>query len=121
MAVSMTLIVLVKIRALREDVAQQIDAHPRKEPARMPRKHGFFCVIGLLFFLAAGCSSTSTTTFSRGQTDQPRGFWQKMVDQITERQCNVGRFICPYGMGPAGEPCECTDPAGYLLKGRTVK
>ncbi len=78
----------------------------------------FYVSIGLLYL--DGCTST-TTTVSRGQTKQPRGFMEKMVDQITERECNVGRFICPYGLGPAGEPCDCTDPSGYVLKGLTVK
>jgi hypothetical protein len=80
----------------------------------------FFCLFVSLLYLA-GCTSADTKTVSHGQTKQPRGFMEKMVDQITERECNVGRFICPYGLGPAGEPCDCTDPSGYVLKGLTVK
>lgn len=71
--------------------------------------------------LVMSCGTTSTTTVSRRQAEEPRGFFGNMMDQITERECNVGRFICPYGLGPAGEPCTCTDPSGIVLSGRTVK
>jgi hypothetical protein len=43
------------------------------------------------------------------------------MDQITERECAVTRFSCPYGWGPAGERCECTDPSGRVWQGWTVK
>jgi hypothetical protein len=43
------------------------------------------------------------------------------ADELTERECNVVRFTCPYGFGPAGEPCDCTDPRGVVLRGKTVK
>jgi hypothetical protein len=77
----------------------------------------------LIFFniLVISCGTTSTTTVSRRQAEESRGFFGNMMDQITERECNVGRFICPYGLGPVGEPCTCTDPSGIVLNGRTVK
>lgn len=80
--------------------------------------------IWLLIFiniLVMSCAKTSTTTVSRRQTEEPPGFFGNMMNQITERECNVGRFICPYGLGPAGESCTCTDPSGVVLTGRTVK
>ena len=55
------------------------------------------------------------------KTEAPKGFFNRLADQLTERECNVIKFSCPYGLGPAGEPCECTDPDGILRKGWTVK
>jgi hypothetical protein len=52
---------------------------------------------------------------------QPRGFWDRLSDHLTERECFVHRFTCPYGFGPAGEPCECTEPGGLVRKGTTIK
>jgi hypothetical protein len=71
--------------------------------------------------LVMSCATTSTITVSRRQAEEPRGFFAGLMDQVTERECNVGRFICPYGLGPAGESCTCTDPSGIVLNGRTVK
>src|SRR5262247_3684018 len=71
--------------------------------------------------LVMSCATTSTTTGSRRQTEEPRGFFGSLMDEITERECNVGRFTCPYGLGRAGEPCTCTEPSGIVLNGRTVK
>jgi hypothetical protein len=73
----------------------------------------------MLFLCLSAC--TTTTSVSRKPGQQPQGFLEKMMNQVTERECNVGRFICPYGLGPAGEPCECTDPSGVVVNGRTVK
>ena len=78
----------------------------------------FVWLLTILVF--TGCATTDTGV-SRRQPDQPRGFFQKLVDEMTERECNVSKFTCPYGLGPAGEPCDCTDPSGVVLKGRTVK
>ena len=70
------------------------------------------------------CSSPSSnrppdpTAFRR---DPPPGFFDRLADQLTARECDVGRYTCPYGLGPANEPCECDDPRGYVLKGRTRK
>jgi hypothetical protein len=76
----------------------------------------------LLPLVLAGCTSTSTTTATGKKAQaQPPGFFDRVADQMSERQCNVGKFICPYGFGPAGEACDCTDPSGFVLKGRTVK
>jgi hypothetical protein len=49
------------------------------------------------------------------------GFFERLADRFTERECNVGRFTCPYGLGRAGEPCECVDGRGYVRRGQTVK
>jgi len=67
------------------------------------------------------CSSTTTTTVSSHQPKPPSGLFERLADQLTERECNVGRFTCPYGWGPVGEPCECIDPKGVVFNGRTVK
>ena len=71
--------------------------------------------------LLAGCTTTTGVNDSPRQLNQPRGFFERLVDQVTERECKVGRFSCPYGLGPAGEPCNCTDPNGVVVNGRTVK
>jgi hypothetical protein len=73
----------------------------------------------LIGSLVLGCN-TSTTNIVGAKTE-PRGFLQRLADQLTARECNVGKFICPYGLGPAGEPCECVQPSGVVLKGRTIK
>jgi hypothetical protein len=75
---------------------------------------------GVFSLLLSACVS-STTTNVRGQTQRPQGFFDRLADAITERECNVGRFTCPYGLGPADQPCECTDPDGVVRKGQTVK
>jgi hypothetical protein len=82
---------------------------------------GGFASFSLALFFSACTTTTETTTMPRQQSDQPRGFFQKFIDEVTERECNVGKFTCPYGLGPAGEPCDCTDPSGIVLKGQTVK
>jgi hypothetical protein len=63
--------------------------------------HLFFLIFVNVFLMS--CISTSTTTQSRRQTEDTRGFFGSLVDQMTERECNVGKFICPFGLGPAGE------------------
>lgn len=78
----------------------------------------------ILLIVAAVSTSTCATQSSgpnRFGAPAPRGFFDKLADELTERECNVVRFTCPYGFGPAGEPCDCTDPRGVVLKGRTVK
>jgi hypothetical protein len=75
----------------------------------------------LIVSCLTACGNSTTTTVSRRQAEEPRGFFGNLMDQMTERECNVGKFICPYGLGPAGEPCTCTDPSGIVLNGRTVK
>lgn len=81
-----------------------------------------FCAVAVAL---AGCSGTDSTESVppgvKGRAEPPRGFFDRLADNFGERQCNVVRFICPYGLGPAGEPCECTDPRGVVLRGRTVK
>lgn len=73
----------------------------------------------LLILCIASCTQTTSGRDSR-QPEQ-RGFFQRLGEHLTERECNVGRFTCPYGFGPAGEPCDCTDPSGVVVGGRTVK
>jgi len=88
------------------------------------RQKGITLRLGCLIVvnvLLMSCAATSSTVPSRRQAGEPQGFFAGLKDQITERECNVGRFICPYGLGPAGEPCTCTDPSGIMLNGRTVK
>lgn len=87
--------------------------------SRSLRKNFQLFWILTLFLCLCGCTTTSSV--SRKAGGQPQGFFEKMMNQVTERECNVGRFICPYGLGPAGEPCECTDPSGVVVNGRTVK
>jgi len=70
--------------------------------------------------------TTTTTTSGRPMSaltrpEPPKGFFERLADEITERECNVVRFTCPYGLGPAGEPCECVDPQGIVLRGQTIK
>jgi len=84
-------------------------------------------LITFFFFTLTACETTTTTVplgpnISTGQKkEEPRGFFGRLSDQITERECNVARFTCPFGLGPAGEPCYCTDPDGLVLQGRTIK
>jgi hypothetical protein len=66
-------------------------------------------------------TTTETTSVPRRQPDPPRGFFEKLMDEMTARECNVSKFTCSYGFGPAGESCDCTDPSGIVLKGQTVK
>jgi hypothetical protein len=81
----------------------------------------FVLLIPAIVFTLASCTTTTTTSEVRRQTPPPSGFFDRMLDQVTERECNVGKFTCPFGLGPAGEPCDCTDPSGVVLNGRTVK
>jgi hypothetical protein len=82
--------------------------------------------LGLVALSIATCTSSPTPTPNRTfgvgtRVEPPRGFFERLADEFTERECNVVRFTCPYGLGPAGEPCECTEPNGVVLKGRTIK
>ena len=75
----------------------------------------------LMGFALFACTTTTETPTLRKPTDPPHGFFEKMVDEMTSRECNVGKFTCSYGLGPASEPCECTDPSvgSYVLVSRT--
>jgi hypothetical protein len=80
--------------------------------------------LGLVALSASTCTTNTTTSSAigaGGRTEPPRGFFERLADEFTERECNVFRFTCPYGLGPAGELCECTEPNGVVLKGRTIK
>ena len=87
------------------------------------------CLLIQVAILTAVCASsctTTTTTVTREyeattKAEKPQGFFGRLGDAITERECNVVRFTCPYGWGPAGEPCDCTDPKGVVLNGTTIK
>jgi len=70
-----------------------------------------------------GCTTeTSEAPVRLGtKTEATSGFLNRLADQFTERECNVNRFTCPYGLGPARETCDCTDPDGIVRKGLTVK
>jgi hypothetical protein len=74
-------------------------------------------MIGLFF----GACASSTTRVRPTPKDEAPGFFGKLWDQITERECMVSTFICPYGLGPAGEPCTCTEPSGRVREGITIK
>jgi len=80
----------------------------------------FFCI-------SAGCETSTGTmplepSLSAGpKKPDTRSFFDRLSDALTERECSVVRFTCPFGLGPAGEPCYCTDPSGVVLQGRTVK
>ena len=90
-----------------------------------PTRHRSLLIQVAIFtaICASSCTTTTTTTTSalRGQADKPQGFFGRLADAITERECNVVRFTCPYGWGAADEPCDCTDPKGVVLKGTTIK
>jgi len=87
---------------------------------KMHNLHPVIMIYFVIFALAA-CAPTTTSSDPRWQANQQRGFFERLLDEVTERECNVGRFTCSYGLGPADEPCDCTDPSGVVLKGRTVK
>jgi len=81
-------------------------------------------VVSLVALSVWACTTSTTTgpaVGGGGRTEPPRSFFEKLADEFTERECNVFRFTCPYGLGPAGEPCECTEPNGVVLQGRTIK
>ena len=74
--------------------------------------------------LVAACitiTEPATRTYLGRQPEKPSGFFDRLADNFTERECYVGRFSCPYGLGPAGEPCECVAPDGVVYNGSTVK
>jgi len=88
------------------------------------KKLSALLVLGLVALSISTCTSSPTpnTTVGAGTRAEPqRGFFERLADEFTERECNVVRFTCPYGLGPAGEPCECTEPNGLVLEGRTIK
>ena len=93
-----------------------------KNTLKFSRHFSLLVILAGIFSLQlSACVSSTTITNLRGQPERPKGFFDRLADAITERECDVRRFTCPYGFGPAGEPCECTDPKGVVLKGYTVK
>ena len=83
-------------------------------------RRAVFLSVVTVFSWISGCASNSPANFNP-RKEEPRGFFERLTDELSERECNVIRFTCPYGLGPAGEPCECTDPRGVVLSGRTIK
>jgi hypothetical protein len=77
----------------------------------------------ILFVSLTGCVTTSerVTPFQTTSHEKPSGFFDRLVDNFSERQCNVGRFTCSFGLGSAGEPCECVGPNNVVYDGYTVK
>ena len=73
------------------------------------------------YFSDVVCNNQHDNRSPGAKRRSPAGFSEVLMDQMTERECNVGRFICPFGLGPAGETCTCTDPSGVVLTGRTIK
>ena len=75
----------------------------------------------LAVLATSSCVTERVTEPMRKQAEKPQGFFGRLADAFTERECNVIRFTCPYGLGPADEPCECVDPTGVVLTGTTSK
>ena len=96
-----------------------------RHAAQASRGNGVLQSWNAVLLIAAAISVSTCATESAGpnrfSAAPQRGFFGKLADELTERECNVVRFTCPYGFGPAGEPCDCTDPRGVVLKGRTIK
>jgi len=76
-----------------------------------------------LGLFAAGCVTTSEPVplYQSTQREKPSGFFERLLDNFSERECNVGRFTCDYGLGAAGEPCDCVGPDNVVFSGWTVK
>ena len=77
----------------------------------------------LIAFSVDACVTTSERVplFESKSREKPSGFFERLSDQFSERECNVGRFTCSYGLGSAGEPCECVGPNNVVYDGRTIK
>jgi hypothetical protein len=86
-------------------------------------KAEIFFIIVVVSLGIFGCTTETSERSARvGNKPETRsGFFNRLADQFSERECNVVRFTCPYGFGPAGETCDCTDPDGIVRKGWTVK
>ena len=85
------------------------------------RRFSVVYLFPLLLLTVALSSCSSSKGIADRQAKPEPGFFERLRDQLTERECNVVRFTCPYGLGAAGEPCDCTDPRGVVLFGRTIK
>lgn len=83
----------------------------------------FRVVLLLTLAVTAGCVTTSerVVPFQATQREKPSGFFDRLVDSLSARECDVGRFTCSYGLGAAGEPCDCVGPDNVVFSGRTVK
>jgi hypothetical protein len=88
--------------------------------AVLGRKLTSWLYLALAAAWLSACTAENPVSSARGP-QVSRGFFERLSDQMTRRECNVVRFTCPYGLGPAGEPCECVDPGGVVLQGRTVR
>ena len=80
-------------------------------------------LLSIIVGSASGCVTTSEPVgrFQSSSQEKPSGFFDRMLDNLSERECNVERFTCPYGFGSAGEPCDCVGPDNVVFKGHTVK
>ncbi len=102
------------------------DVFDRCWKRRSGHRLNYLLLIVLLSLAVPGCETTTTTmpgpsSGSTGRREAPRGFFDKITDAKTERESSVSHFKCTYGFGAADEPCDCTDPRGVVLQGRTVK
>jgi hypothetical protein len=86
------------------------------------QKSSVLLLVIFAIFLA-GCVTTSERVplYDSKSRDKPNGFFERMSDSFSERECNVGRFTCSFGLGSAGEPCECVGPNNVVYQGHTVK
>ena len=90
--------------------------------SRISQRRGILLL--LLFAVSTtGCVTTSERVplYESKSREKPSGFFERLSDSFSERECYVGRFSCSYGFGSAGEPCECVGPDNVVYQGRTVK
>jgi hypothetical protein len=82
-----------------------------------------FLLLLLFALFATGCVTTSERVplYESKSREKPSGFLERVTDNFSERECNVGRFSCSFALGPAGEPCECVGPNNVVYQGRTIK
>jgi len=85
-----------------------------------------WCRLLLLLTIAVSATGCVTTSERVGPSQfssqtRPSGFFERLMDNFSERQCNVRQFTCSYGVGSAGEPCECVGPDNVVYSGHTVK
>ncbi len=72
----------------------------------------------MVLIVSISLVACGSATGAGRQADKSTG---GLLDYITERECKTGKFICPYGFGPGGKPCTCTEPSGRVWEGFTIK
>lgn len=84
---------------------------------------GWLVLLFIFTISSSGCTTTSekVPALHSARQERPSGFVDRLIDSFSERECNVGRFTCPYGLGSAGEPCDCVGPGNVVFKGYTIK